>query len=607
MRRPGSTSALALLVLALLVAAPPAATAAELEPVPAARPAEASRISAAALASVAALQRDDGRFSDPTGRVVGSSGLPTLAWAALHADGEGAAERLALARRTLARGSGATVILRWPLAMAVADGLAELPADDRSELRGRVASWATLKAAGIADRCYRRSDCFNNYKLVDAVLNLELARSGVHSDQPGTRLQDPAALRRRALGWLDSALPAVAPPTATVAIPGRRTEQATVLSDPGALPLAYHALCTAWAVRAVRLAGSQASPKLRLVARRALWGLVGLTAPDGEVSWSGRGQDQAWTLAAALYAGAAGSALFADTDPVLAARLRRLADVQLVALAGRLRSGALQVLPSGNDDLAGLDHYYSVVGSTGLAATFLELARDELPDPAAPRLALPSELDRATFADPLRTGLLARRTGRSWLGVRLRRDHPFDPRQDFGLVRALRRHADGWHEERPARPAPVSRRGRSAQRVPSAGPLLLAGGRTLWPRATSWRPVRGGVELTGEYRSRAGHRRAARWRITASSAGAALSLGCSRGATLATTEWLPRRGTLVRGERFLSRAGYRLRLSTRPRARTLSTAYANARQPSLAAVRLSIPCRRSWITVRWTGGALAGG
>jgi hypothetical protein len=110
--------------------------------VPAARPAEAARISAAALAGVAAPQRDDGLFADPTGRVVGSSGLPTLAWAALHADGEGAAERLVLARRTLARGSGATVILRWPLAMAVADELAALPADDRSELRGRVASWA---------------------------------------------------------------------------------------------------------------------------------------------------------------------------------------------------------------------------------------------------------------------------------------------------------------------------------------------------------------------------------------------------------------------------------------------------------------------------------
>jgi hypothetical protein len=71
--------ALPALVL-LAVAAAPVATAAELEPVPAARPAEASRISAVALAGVAALQRDDGLFADPTGRVVGSSGLPTLAW-----------------------------------------------------------------------------------------------------------------------------------------------------------------------------------------------------------------------------------------------------------------------------------------------------------------------------------------------------------------------------------------------------------------------------------------------------------------------------------------------------------------------------------------------
>jgi hypothetical protein len=79
MRRPGLPAALALLVLLLLGPPAPAATAAGLEPVPAARPAEAARISAAALAGVAAPQRDDGLFADPTGRVVGSSGLPTLA------------------------------------------------------------------------------------------------------------------------------------------------------------------------------------------------------------------------------------------------------------------------------------------------------------------------------------------------------------------------------------------------------------------------------------------------------------------------------------------------------------------------------------------------
>jgi hypothetical protein len=277
-------------------------------------------------------------------------------------------------------------------------------------------------------------------------------------------------------------------------------------------------------VRAVRLAGPAAPPRLRLAARRALWGLVGLAAPDGEVAWSGRGQDQAWTLAAALYAGAAGSALFADTDAVLAARLRRLADVELVALAGRLRSGALQVLPSGNDALAGLDHYYSAVGSTGLAATFLELARDELPDAGAPRLALPSELDRATFADPLRTGLLARRSGRSW---------------------------------RVPRPSGA----------PQAG--ALAHHRVTW---------RGGAGARLPARRHPGHDRMA----------AASGDARARGALP-----VPRR------------------LPAAPvHAPTHTPAVHGLRQRApaeLAAVRLSVPCRRPWVTLRWTGGALAGG
>ena len=168
------------------------------------------------------------------------------AFGALHADGDGSAGRLALARATLARGSGATVILRWPLAMIAADELTSLPAADRAELRGRIASWATLHAAGIADRCYRDPACFNNYKLADAVLNLELVRSGVRSSTPGTRLYDPPALRRRALSWLEAALPAAAPATATVAVPGRRAERATILSDPGHAParlrLAVHGM-----------------------------------------------------------------------------------------------------------------------------------------------------------------------------------------------------------------------------------------------------------------------------------------------------------------------------------------------------------------------------
>ncbi len=212
------------------------------------------------------------------------------------------------------------------------------------------------------------------------MLNLELARSGLRSAQarhaavrsrraapPGTATGSPTTL------------PSFSPVSGRVEIPGRASEPATIVSDPGTRPLAYAALCTAWVVRATRLAGRGAPKALRLLTRQALWGLLGATGPDGDISWSGRGQGQAWTHAASLYAGAAGATLFADTDPLLAARLRRLADIQLAALDARVRDGELQVVPSGNDQLAGFDDYYSVTGSTGLALAFVQMARDELP------------------------------------------------------------------------------------------------------------------------------------------------------------------------------------------------------------------------------------
>lgn len=99
----------------------------------------------------------------------------------------------------------------------------------------------------------------------------------------------------------------------------------------------------------------------------------------------------------------------------------------------------------------------------------------------------------------------------------------------------------------------------------------------------------------------------ARWRITASARGAALQVPCPRGAALQLTEWLPRRGRLVRGRRFASRAGYTVRVSSPLTVRALGTRYANARQPSLAAARIGVACRGGWTTIRWAGGARAAG
>ena len=611
-RRGGSRGLLggALVALALGAAASPAAA---LETVPQARPAEAARIGSSALAALAARQGENGHFQDATGRPVGGGGLPSIAWVALRqatqaTSKEERAWRLQLARRTLAAGSGTSVILSWPLAMTVASDLGELVDHEREDLRRRVRGFGAMHAAGIADRCYRRPSCFNNYKLASAVMNLELTRSGVRSKTKGTRLYRPAATRRSTIAWLGGSLPRVAPATGVVAVPGQPAQRAAILSDPTPRPLAYHALCTAWAVRATALLGRSAPRGLRTLTRQALWGLLGVAAPNGELSWSGRGQDQIWTLGAALYAAAAGARQFANTDPVLAQRLRRLADIELRALGQRLDAGgALGVLPSGNRALSGLDHYYSATGSTGLALLWLELARAELPAPGAPRKALPSEVDRSTFSDAATTGLLTRRWGRTWMGLRMRRDHAFDPRQDFGLLRALRRRGGTWTEQRVARPRALSTSaGRSAQKVPTGGPVLVRGSQRLTPRAWTFRPVARGVELVGEWRSAAGHRMPGRWRFTTSGDGVSLGTPCPRGDTVELTEWLPRQGVARRSGRSIARGGFRLGFAPGGRVRELSTTYANARQPGLRAYRVAVPCGRPWLQARWSGNALAG-
>lgn len=639
-------------VLALTCAGAPAVHAqAPSSPVPLARDVVARRIVDSALASLAVRQRDDGQFRDQTGRVVGAEGLPSLAFVALARAREDGLSRAAartetsttatgtadaaapsvllpaslarrvgrreadpdawlrtLARRTLGRGSGSSVVLRWPVAMLAGAHLEdELSAAEGGALRGKLLTWNRLHAAGIAsDRCYQDARCFNNYKLADAVLNLELVRTGLRSPHRNTRLHDPRSLRRKAVRWLRTALPANAPLSGRVSIPGRRTEPATIVSDPGTWPLPYAALCTAWVVRATRLTGRGAPAALRRTARGALWGLLGAAGPDGGLSWSGRGQGQAWSLTAALYAASAGAALFADTDPQLAARLRRLADIELDAVDRRMRDGELQVLPSGNTALQGLDHYYSVTGSAGLALAWLQMARDELPRAEAPRLRIPAEIDGAWFTGG-KTHLVARRAGRTWTALRRRRDHTSDPRSDAGLVYSLRLTDGVWREQLPQRPGPVSHDRAHPQHTPSGGPVLAFQGFVHFqPGASAVHQTATGVEMQGIWRALDGRGVPGAWRWTAGADGVVLRSTCPVGARLEMTAWLPRRGVLVRDGGLIQRAGYAVRAAPVPTVRALASSYANTVQPGLRAYRVVVPCHGPFATVTWSGGAAVG-
>ncbi|MDX6683477.1 MAG: hypothetical protein QOG94_3516 [Solirubrobacteraceae bacterium] len=556
-----------------------------------------------AVDALAAAQRDDGTFSDPVKGRVGGGGMPQVAWVALRQaarlDGEAAQRRLLLARRTMRRGANDSQLLpKWSLALLVLDG-AQVALDDGARWQRMVTNLGRLRAPGVANACYRDGLCFNNYDLVSAVLNLELARSGRHSSVKGARLHD-RALRRHTLAWLRDRLPATTSLTGRLSQSGLGQRPMAALSDPSTYPSAYHAFSSALLTRAVALGGRDTPAAVTRLLRRALWQLVAFTGPNGEASWMGRGQDQVWTLAAAAYAGMQGSVLFAHSDRALSARLRQLADVELAALGGRLGADGLHQTPLGRAGRAGIDHYACAVGNAAHALVWLELARDVAPYVRGPRRALPAQTPGAHASDPRSSGLMTLRTATTWIAVHRRRSHRSDERYDFGLLRALVRGADGsWTSLLPARP--IVRPGSAS--APS-GPLLVRGGRVSEPVASGGGVSATSARLAGAWRGAAGTVRAA-WSWTPAGGGVTMRSSCPRGAALRLTIWLPADGPLTRTGRGLGRGGYSVALSQAFKLRAQPGRYASAREPHLTAYRVLTPCSGRTLVVRYAGAGAA--
>ena len=252
-------------------------------------------------------------------------------------------------------------------------------------------------------------------------------------------------------------------------------DDAAILSDPARNPLAYHALSCAMLMRAIHLLDVVPEPTRR-AARRALWALVALADPLGDVTWMGRGTRLVWTYAASVYAGLAGASEFGADDPALAARLRRLADLAFAELGARLGPTGLALGPGPRRTLAGLDHSADTIVYNGLALTFLQLAIDEADTAAGPTAPLPAEVPGTRMLDPNAAGVAAIRSGRVWFAVHRAATHPRDARYDAGLVSAMIRDREGW------RPLLVQRPNtHGASQPPSSGPVLMMGGRTLVP------------------------------------------------------------------------------------------------------------------------------
>jgi hypothetical protein len=352
-------------------------------------------------------------------------------------------------------------------------------------------------------------DHFVNKQVVEAAGVLELLRTGVHSSHPDATLggqRDHA--RSLAIDLANHRVPAIADHDG-VAVDGTET---LVLSDPPSYALAYHALSCGMLARVVDrlgdLATSSARDALRQVVRASWW----LTAPDGDLAYMGRSQEQAWALPATAYAAevaaaAPGSDAAEDARfRALSARaLQRLRDAYTIGPTGLWIVPALALDPVSG--LRGLDHYAGASVYCGLTLVALGWVLDAL----GGRDVAPGEIGGdAGSAVSLSRGeaeLAMVRDDDAWFAVKRacsRSDFPDDLRYDFGLIALKRSTGSGdWHDLLPIRP-------RTEHQRDSAGPMLLGAGAPAFPHGQSMTVredgtvvVRGGfLAGDGEWRRR---------------------------------------------------------------------------------------------------------
>src|SRR5204863_1031263 len=144
------------------------------------------------------------------------------------------------------------------------------------------------------------SYCGNRW-LVEAVEVRELLRTGLTGGGPLAVL---GGLRgeadRLSTELVNRRIPQMARER-SVRIHGR---QVFVLSDPPDDPPAYQGLSLGMYARAIRLLGPQASGAARRTLIQAGNASLWMTAPDGDVGWAGRNQEEAWALGGTAYGAA---------------------------------------------------------------------------------------------------------------------------------------------------------------------------------------------------------------------------------------------------------------------------------------------------------------
>ena len=479
------------------------------------------------------------------------------------------------------------------VALAYGAARAHLAHDPRFvRLRPRWHAWMrSVQPYNLQTNPPRLAGRYYNWLLVEALGSLAAIESGVRSTKRGTVLSAPAATRRTIDHLMGHVLPAVGARNRTPSPLG----PIAIVSDPPCNPPAYHALSIGLIAQLVGRTG--AGPRARALLRSMARGSWALMAPDGDVAWFGRSQQEAWTLSMT----AAGVLAAAAQPDVPAGEAQRLSTVASRALT-RLRthyaapSVGVWITPGfGVDRLAairGVDPYTAAASYTGLTLLGLQWVIGE---PAATRPAPPTGLfsDGAGVLRLGRTGDFAvARHGDTWMSVKRcpaqadlgKVDYTHDMRYDPGVTAVqVREPGGGWRAVQPSRPRTHVWDG--------AGPVLELRGRRARMVGGGMRFRRGGVvTLPVAFRTHAGEKvRTAAVTYRPIRCGVRVSVPARAGDLWEYSGFFARRPRRVaRG--VVSDGTQRLRVDGATQVR-MRPGYASATHPRLVRVRLRVRVR----------------
>ncbi len=296
---------------------------------------------------------------------------------------------------------------------------------------------------------------YDNHYLADAIAVLELTRSGLTSPDTTTVVGNQTGAIQAVENLINVRVPQMAGMNG-VDVRGRRT---FVLSDPPDNPLSYQGLSLGMYARAIHLLGRRASPAaretLKQVAQASWW----LTAPDGDLGWYGRSQEESWGVAATAY-GAAAAANLPDMVGRRALDMRALTERALNRLKTAYGTGprGLYITPAVRKALShaapGMDGNAGGPSFTGITLMMLNWLQPELRTNPRVGAQIGSDRDGGVQLSVRDARIAVVRHGNVWFGLRMMpsTNRPDDLRYDFGIQVAKLRRGGQWIDLMPVRP-----------------------------------------------------------------------------------------------------------------------------------------------------------